>query len=137
MPSHDEELKRFFNTPPPEEDAEFEREFEKFAQEIEIEEVFRNKERLQEWCFELLEENNQLRKVKSPVPAWPPYLRFMCEAAKELQLPKAIAKQVLEDWLRNKWPDYLGKISNRKIAAMATYLRDVDAQKGGYLRQDK
>ncbi len=137
MPNHDEELKRFFGTPPPEEDAEFERWFEFFAQAIELEEVIREKERLQEWCFELLEKYNQLREVKSPVPGGLPYVVFMCEAAKELQLPRAIIKRDLEDWLRDNWPDYLGKKSDRKIAAMATSLRAVDAQKGGWWRDDK
>ena len=37
MPNHDEELKRFFNTPPPGEDAEFERWFELVAQELTLE----------------------------------------------------------------------------------------------------
>ena len=137
MPNHDEELKRFFNTPPPEEDAEFEHAFEIFAQEIKLEEIIREKERLQERYVELLEKHNQLREVKSPVPDGLPFLAFMYEAVKELQLPRAIIKNELEDWLRDNWPDDLGKISNRKIAAMATYLRGVDAQKGGYWRRDK
>ncbi len=137
MPNHDEELRRFFNTPPPEADAEFEHAFEIFAQEIELEEVIREKERLQEWCFELLEKYNQPREVKSPVPDGIPFLAFMWEAVKELQLPRAIIKQDIEDWLRDNWPDYLGKISDRKISVMATFLRSVDAQQGGWWRDAK
>ncbi len=137
MPTHDEELKRFFNTPPPEADVEFERAFEIFAQKIELEEVIRERDRWQERYIELLEKHNQPREVKSPIPDGLPFLAFMCEAAKELQLPRAIIKRDLEDWLRDNWPDSLGKISDRKIATMATYLRPVDAQQGGWWRDDK
>ncbi len=133
MPTHYENLKRFFDTPPPEEDAEFERWFEFFAQEIKLEEIIREKERLQERYVELLEKHNQLREV-NPVPGGLPFLAFLCEAAKELQLPRAIIKRDLEDWLRNNWPDNAGKISSRKISTMATYLRPVDAQQGGWWR---
>ena len=127
MPNHDEELKRFFNTPPPEADAEFEHAFEIFAQEIELKEVIRERNRGQERYIELLEKHNQLREVKSPVPDGLPFLAFMCKAAKELQLPGAILKKDLEDWLRDNWPDNLGKTSDKKIVVMATYLRGVDA----------
>ncbi len=68
MPSHEEEIQRFLNTPPPEADAEFERAFERFAQEIELEEVIREKDRWRERCIELLEKHNQPQDVKSPVP---------------------------------------------------------------------
>ena len=137
MPNHDEELRRFWNTPPPEEDVEFELYFEKFAQKIELEEFTRERDRFRERYIELLEKHNQLREVKSPVPDGLHFMTFMCEAVKELQLPRAILKKDLEDWLRDNWPDNLGKISDRKIAAMATYLRGVDAQKGGWWRDDK
>ena len=137
MPNHDEELERFFNTPPPEADAEFEHAFEIFAQEIELKEVIRERDRWQKRYIELLEKHTQPREVKSPIPSGLPFLVFMYEAVKELQLPRAIIKQDLEAWLRNNWPDNLGKISNRKIAAMATYLRGVDAQQGGWWRDDK
>ncbi len=92
---------------------------------------------MQERYVELLEKYNQLREVKSPVPDGLPFLAFLCEAAKELQLPRAIIKRDIEDWLRDNWPDNLGKISDRKIAAMATYLRGVDAQQGGYWGGEK
>ena len=134
MANHKEELKRFFNTPPPEADAEFECAFEMFAQEIELTEVIREKERLQERYFKLLEKDSQPREAKSPKFEGLPFIAFMCKAVKELQLPKAIIKQDLEDWLRDKWPDDLGKKSDRKIAVMATYLRPPDAQRGGYFR---
>ncbi len=137
MPNHDEELRRFWNTPPPEEDAEFDLYFEEFAHKIELEELTREKDRWQERYIELLEKQNQSREVKSPIPAGLPFLAFICEAAKELQLPRAIIKRDLEDWLRDNWPDSLGKISDRKIATMATYLRPVDAQQGGWWRDDK
>ncbi len=137
MPSHDEELRRFRNTPPPEEDAEFERAFEFFAQEIELNEIIREKGRLEEKYIELHEKYNQLREVKSPIPDGLPFLAFMCKAVKELQLPRAIIKRDIEDWLSDNWPDNLGKISSRKIGTMATYLRGVDAQKGGWWRDDK
>ena len=132
MPNHDEELRRFFNTPPPEADAEFEAYFELFAQEIKLEEVIRESDRWQERCIELLEKYDQLREVKSPVSNGLPFLVFLCEAAKELQLPRAIIKNEIEDWLRDNWPDNAGTISSRKIAAMATFLRGADSQKGGY-----
>ncbi len=117
--------------------AEFERWFEFFAQEIKLEEVIREKDRWQERYIELREKHDQPREVKSPVPDGIPFLAFLCEAAKELQLPRAIIKEDLEGWLRNNWPDNLGKISNRKITAMATHLRNVDAQQGGYWHNDK
>ena len=136
MPSHDEELKRFFNSPPPEKDAEFERAFEIFAQEIELKEIIGEKGRLQEKYIELLEKYDQLREVKSPIPDGLPFLAFMCKAVKELQLPRAIIKRDLEDWLRDNWPDTLGKTSNRKIGVMVTSLRAVDAHQPDALTPD-
>ena len=144
MPNHKEEIRRFFSTPPPETDAEFEAYFEKFAQEIDFKEVIRERDhfqrerdRLQERYIALHEKHNQLREEKSPVPDGLPFVAFMCEVAKELQLPRPILKSEIEDWLRNNWPDYLGTISDRKISKMATYLRPVDAQQGGWWRGDK
>ena len=131
MASHEEEIKRFYSTPPPEADAEFEAYFELFAQEIKLEEVIRERDRWQERYIELVEKHNQPREV-SPVPEGLPFVEFLCEAARELQLPRAIIKSEIEDWLRDHWPDNAGTISSRKIAAMATFLRGADSQKGGY-----
>ncbi len=119
------------------EDAEFEVWFELVAQDLELEGVIRERDRWQERCIELLEKHNQPRELKSPIPSELPFLVFLCEAVKELQLPRVIIKSDIEDWLRDNWPDNLGKISSRKIGAMATYLRGVDAQKGGWWRDDK
>ncbi len=134
MPNHNEEIRRFFSTPPPETDTDFERYFEKFAQEIKFEEIVRERDRLQERYIALHEKHNQLREEKSPVPDGLPFVAFMCEAIKELQLPRPILKSEIEDWLRNNWPDYLRRISDRKISVMATFLRSVDAQQGGWWR---
>ena len=134
MPNHEEELNRFFSTPPPEADAEFEAYFELFVKESELKEVIRERDRLREQYIELQENYDQLREVKSPVSDGLPFVAFMCEAAKELQLPRDTIKIEIEDWLRNNWPDYLGKISDRKISVMATFLRSVDAQQGGWWR---
>ncbi len=137
MPNHDEEKKRFFSTPPPEEDAEFELAFEFFVQKTELKETIREKGRLEKKYIELREKCDQLREAKSPVPDELPFLAFMCKAVKELQLPRTIIKRDIEDWLRDNWPDNLGKISDRKTGVMATSLRAVDAQQGGWWRDDK
>ncbi len=137
MPNHKDELDRFFSTPPPEADAEFEAYFELFVQEIELKEVIRERDRSRERYFELLEKYDQLRAVKGPVLDGLPFVTFMCEAVKELQLPRPIIKREIEDWLRDNWPDNLGTISDRKIGAMATYLRPATAQQGGWWRDAK
>ena len=148
MPNHNEEIRRFFSTPPPETDAEFEAYFEKFVQEIDFKEVIRERDHFQrerdhvqrerdhfqERYNALHEKHNQLQEEKSPVPDGLPFVAFMCEAIKELQLPRPILKSEIEDWLRNNWPDYLRRISDRKISVMATFLRSVDAQQGGWWR---
>ncbi len=82
MPNHKDELDRFFSTPPPEADAEFEAYFELFVQEIELKEVIRERDRSRERYFELLEKYDQLRAVKGPGLDGLPFVTFMCEAIK-------------------------------------------------------
>jgi len=66
----------------------------------------------------------------------PPFLDFMIRAANELGLEAntKVSKKSVEEWLRNNWPEDLGRVSNRKIETMATLLRQPKDQKGGFYR---
>ena len=60
----------------------------------------------------------------------------MLRAVRELS-PEAgnrIPKEIIENWLRENWPDELGKISKRKVVSMATFLRRPEDEKGGYFK---
>ncbi len=68
-----------------------------------------------------------------------PYLRFAREASQKLGLKEAekVPKDHITTWLRKNWPRELGPCSNRKIDAMATFLRRPEDEKGGHFRKDE
>ncbi len=46
-------------------------------------------------------------------------------------------KKIIEDWLRDNWPDHLGEPTKRKIEGMATSLRHPKDEQGGYLKPNR
>jgi hypothetical protein len=65
-----------------------------------------------------------------------PYFSFMVKAAAALNISeknRRPKKQVM-DWLETNWPPNLGRPSEEKVSAMATFLRHPEHEKGGYYR---
>lgn len=63
----------------------------------------------------------------------PPYLAFMLHATRALGLKDGTRtpKEIIEGWLRENWPDELGKMTERKLQSMATFLRHPEDERGG------
>lgn len=63
----------------------------------------------------------------------PPYLSFMIQATKDLQLSanSRTSKEMIVEWLNKNWPQKLDGKSNRLIESMATLLRRPEDKKGG------
>jgi hypothetical protein len=65
-----------------------------------------------------------------------PYLAFMIRAAKQAPFLSTgrTSKKVIEAWLKENWPNELGKLTESKIRGMATFLRRPEDERGGLHR---
>jgi hypothetical protein len=64
----------------------------------------------------------------------PPYVEFMLRASHELGLTpeKRMSKDEIQQWIKDHWPDNLGRLSDLKCKNITTFLRDPDDEAGGH-----
>ena len=65
-----------------------------------------------------------------------PYVEFLLLASRELNLhpDNRMPKADIEEWIKQHWPDSLGRLSDTKRQYMATFLREPSDEKGGHFQ---